>query len=865
MYSSTQCGLALAKNDNDKTAGKDLPGEVDTTHMNTVHTSTLEFDLGEQQIMEVAKGIIPDHQGVTDKLWLKNYFSRPVQIGTYSWSEGSNIFKSFFPLHLFLTSSTMADKIKSYPRIRATINLEFVLNASPYQYGGLVMSIKPLATEYGGAVAYSTQTAAQNVSQMVMLPHVMIDPAKNTSAKMSIPFICPNEWWDAVSVSDLKLAAKASIQSIDVLRSCSSEVGNPIDISVYCFLTDVELMGTSQLNSKDEVVGTKWSDKVGEASASLGIMADVPVIGPYAKAASVIGGGVSKVMRFFGFSHPVPGGPVQYSAMNPTTGMAVTQGSVAYDILAADPANGLAVGNAGLGFDCGDELALKNIVTRPGYLGAGMWESSTSADERIFASCVSPEIHFWNTLSNGPSGWIYDQHWMTPMSHTSAAFAYWRGDITFTVKFFPSRFHRGKVKLTYEPAGEVGSTTKTDTSRQLSKIVDLAYASEVDFTIPYMSTTEWLHINEDYLGSVIPSPATQHFEFGDLSGLGYDSRAHNGTFRLDVLNRLTGPNAVDGVPFIIMIRGAENLEFAQPKQISNRFSYLPLATVNSQDETVTGGTLVPASEEPGSHLRYMGETILSIRELIKRMTFYTSITPHPSSKTLTKARVQIRMKRLPLTPGPRSQVDQSVRNRANTANVPYLIAANNYITWFYSAFLGVRGGVYWRFVPNEPSFDSTSNTMTVSRTQEEDSTYKGLLAETVSREEIFGSYASTTHDIPAYVNVFDSTSTWPLTTGFGASVATSRVNPQNGVSVPMYSQNKFRSTRALDGIVDESVPNGDGNFDNIIIQKDFLSSGVANAPVPTIDAYVAAADDMSFVFYCGPPPIYYGASPFNSQ
>lgn len=845
-------------------ASMSLPGGADAPQSN-VSAATVQFQLGTQGTTDIERMPDLDHQGDCEKLWLKNYFSRPVKVASYEWAEGTDIFKAFSPLRDYLINANISKKLESYPRLRATVNVEFVLNASPYQYGGVMFALKPLggpysvdSRQYGGAYPKSIYTDDESISQMVMLPHVLIDPSTNSSAKLTCPFICPNEWWNVSSTaaySEVDMASEAFVCSVSVLRTCSAEVGNPIDIAAYVWLTDVELMGATQLNSGDEL-----SSITGAVSAASHALSDVPVIGPVAKAAGVISGAATSVLKFFGFSHPVPKAPVHYVAMNPTTGMSVTQGSVAYDVLATDPGNEMAIGNAGLGYKAPDELTIASIASRLGFLGTGMWNPTDAIDKRLFASAVSPEVHM-SSVSLGAFSNPYTAHHMTPMSHLSAAFAYWRGDITFVVRFFPSRFHRGKIKLTFEPDGEVVAAIATDTTRQLSKVIDISQDTTAEFTVPYMAATHWLRVLDDFKHASA-SEADLHFSFG-ASTIGYDPEGHNGVFRVDVLNKLSGPNAVDGVPFSVFIKAAEGFEFARPKQINNMLSDVDPATINSADEQASDGVVVPTSTEALPNLRYMGETIYSVREIIKRMCYYTTLKPPKISDPISAARIQTIMRRFPITPGVRATVDTRVRNRGDTANISYALVANTYLSWFGTAHLGMRGGAYWRFVPNDPS-TSTTHALTVTRNVPEFDSTRAIHTAYGARDEFFGAKASTDESVPAYHTLYGGAAIDDVVadpSSNGTSVSCMRVNPQNGVSVPMYSRNKFRSTNAVRGISDEDTPLNDAHNDNILIQHDCQLDGTASHRVPSVDAYVAAADDTSFVFYCGPPRMYFSDVP----
>lgn len=779
---------------------------------------------------------------------LTNFLSRPVNINNDVWSEGSSYTDSWPIMQLLLQDSNIAEKLSGYVRMRATLNVEVISNASPFQYGAIQFSMKPCGGPYSGGkrvmgAAYDTNaTYSDNLSQCSMLPNVVLIPTSNGSVKLTQPFIYHNEWLDLTDQDALSYYVELAAVSVGPLRTASADVGNPVDLSFYAWLTDVELMGPSAL------VPNSLSSSFSTVGSVAGTLKDVPNIGPFARAAEVAANAASSVASYFGYSHPVPQDPVVAVSIDPTAGLSTTHTSVHMDMLSMDANNALSVGSGGLGFEQGDNLALDNIVTREAILADGVWDTSASKFDTLFKASVQPDLARVDS-ETGNNGNLYMRYHFTPLSHVAKLFSYWRGDITFKFKFYPSKFHRGKLRLAFDPARDQGVLELTNVTKQITKVVDISEEPEFEMTIPYMSALEWLR-TDDQETVAIPSSSIRHYDLGG-NAVGYSRANSNGVIRLEVLNRLSTPNLSASVPFTISVCAASGFEFALPRdEYVTVFSYSSPASVNSKKDKV-----------------YMGEKILSLRDLIKRYVKYTTFSSPSLTNGATYTRLQIAMRRTPLPPGPATSglVDTVVANFNRTADIAYSITAMSPITWMYGAFLGFRGGYNWKFVPSIHDGDLTNITVTRDRSNRA----AALATKMYDMAAYTGSGGVTTSpSYAAHATVFGRGIDGPIglakARGInGMALNLAPVNPHCAVSAPMYSANKWHSYfPGIFGRGSGLLPDQDSANDNIVVAVDFTSPpGVFNTDPGLVDAYVAAADDMSYVFYTGPCKMYASVAP----
>jgi hypothetical protein len=143
-----------------------------------------------------------------------------------------------------------------------------------------------------------------------------------------------------------------------------------------------------------------------------------------------------------------------------------------------------------VGVDLGDELLISNFTARESYITQFPWAISNSADDILFSSRISP--NFMRIESDEQQELVQG----TPIWLASRLFGYWKGDIKIRLKFICSQYHRGRVRISWDPVGAIGSTTES-TTEVYTKIVDLAKCTDITMNIPYMQTTAFQSVSKN--------------------------------------------------------------------------------------------------------------------------------------------------------------------------------------------------------------------------------------------------------------------------------------------------------------------------------------------------------------------------------
>lgn len=196
------------------------------------------------------------------------------------------------------------------------------------------------------------------------------------------------------------------------------------------------------------------------------------------------------------------------------------------------------------------------------------------------------------------------------MCMVSKMFRFWRGGIILRFKFVCSPFHRGRLIISYDPAGDATTnlTNVVDTTMVVKTyIVDLATlgdSADFEVLLPYSQAAPWC---------MIPPRMDEMNEWTKF-GAPVFSRAldaDNGTVTVRIQTELSSPSGTGDVPIQVFVRGADDLEFGGPGiDRGQSLSYFIPQTL----DTDTTQTQAPDDE----YLLNMGEKVQDLRVLLQR-------------------------------------------------------------------------------------------------------------------------------------------------------------------------------------------------------------------------------------------------------
>jgi len=710
------------------------------------------------RFMEDDKGEIVGHTGfadptvaMTDRGAYKDWFSRPVLLEQISWSENTAFpARVYFPWYSYFTNSVIKSKISGFSRLRADLKIKVVVNGSPFRYGDAMVSYRPLYDSdptawtnttnpffsggqisgdiSGGTVFPGGSTPGALFADALSLMarsqrmnfHVL--PQTNAGGEMTLPFIY---YRDAIPLTDIVGSGQVSdqalkemgtlhIQNVVSLTSTAAANASPVTVSVYMWAENVELWGPTQLTVqfRDEFGDVMKPSQVASAVAdSAAKLSPIPVIGPYAMAASFAATCVSKVLRLFGWSNPpvitgVPGVVPKTSFLNPNP---LT--SFQDDVVAMDPKNEVTVDPRTVGCLPADDLMVDTFCKREAIFDTITWNVTDAPATALLTAPVTPHYSVAQVVANTatPSAQCIRRQ-MTPATYAAQLFRYWRGTFCLRVRVVASQFHRGRLAIAWDPSPAYSTQSTTS---QITDILDLATADEIVFRVPFMAPTGMLGVNNYPSTANTPALVNTYTLWGNratsASLTNFTLRSCcNGVIYITVLNELQCGDATANAT-LVCSTWFEDMKFGCPnpdlasgtfgitatKGLSNiSYNNFVAQGLEAPDGTVEEDTIPIVADCDHLSALYSGEAVPSLRSLLHRTYFHRAV----NFTTTGPSYVWYTFPRFPTTFHNKAfQFNDS--NTGGTGELGTL--STNYtvttpIAYLTACFVGHRGAMVWK-------------------------------------------------------------------------------------------------------------------------------------------------------------------------
>lgn len=640
----------------------------------------------------------------TQNMDLVKFLSRPVRIASFTWNESDAIGTShtYNPWHLFFTDARVKYKLNNFAFIQCKLKIKVMINASPFYYGRMYMGYQPLPTLTGSTIVNDTGT--RYFIPYSQRPHIWLDPQHNAGGEMTLPFFYQQNWLNAQRAQSFIDMGQLTFLNYTLLQSANGVTGTGVTVSVYAWAEDVKLSGPSVGLAVQSDEWSVQSDEYGNGCVSGPASAiasaaswfeNIPVIGRFATATRIGASAISSIASMFGFTNvPVIADAMPY---RPTPFPNFASSEIGYPIekLTLDPKNELTVDPSVLGLPSTDEMTISHLVQKTSYLTTTNWTTSNATDDILFTSLVNPMLY-------DNDGATTNKIYLTPMCWVGQLFNSWRGDIIFTIKVVASPFHKGRLRISYDPSGYTGVNLITDTATSnviFTEILDLADASELEIVVPYQQAIPFL-VNRTALSTssiVWSTSASPTFS--------YNSNYDNGTITVRVLNTLTAPVATAPVSILVSVRAGTNFQLANPRNPPKLSTFAVQSDAFSGNDQVMT-TTIGTSEMNHCDEQYLlnfGERISSLRQLLRRTTLVSTST-FATDTTHDWVLLQKQFSKIPGMFGYDPYGINSAKGIVTPAsNFGFNYSQAHPLTWILPAFVAYRGSTHWTFNVDAPA------------------------------------------------------------------------------------------------------------------------------------------------------------------
>lgn len=761
---------------------------------------------------------------------LENFFKRPLRIASYSWGIGTQLFENMNPWTLFFENPRVINRITNFNLMRCKLHVRVVLNGNSFHYGRAIASYQPL--HLYDNFTRNRSFFNSDVIAASQRPHVWLDPTTSQGGDLILPFV----WMgNAMKIPDQhwREMGEINIRSLVDLKHANGGV-DPITISVFAWAEEVTLSVPTANEPGALVPQMGEADEYGVVSGPASVLAKVagalsktPVIGPYARATEMAANATASIARIFGFSRPVstceiqPYTPKMYGNLV-NTNVPDTSNKLTFDIkqeLTVDPRT--------MGLGSADELSIKSIAQRETYLTTFAWQVSDTPDSLLYNSLVSPVL--W-----GSQG---DEILLPACAFAALPFQYWRGTLRFRFQIVASAYHKGRLRITYDPSYPLTNEYNTN----YSYIVDLA--SERDFSVDI----GW---GDLYSFASHRRPGVDQAGFGTFPLTADPGPDANGIISMYVVNELTTPNSVpnNDVEVIVSISAGEDFEvFAPDTGFLTEYSFFqpqvaevfdPQMGDVHPDADSTMDDAIPMRDMASKHMAkdidesdntdmvFFSDPVASFRQCLKRYMYHTSIIADNQQRKLEQLIYNVFPYYRGRAPDAVHQVTTPVPGSPyNYANMTLL----NYLT---PAYICRRGGIRWKYAATGDS-----------------STLNGFLAARRVPEP-YSAYLKRSIELGLWntPNQAVSARTIYLPTGWdGMAYTPINQNPVLEVEYPYFERYRFTPAR---------LSNMTGAFDWLSFQELSFTGG-KNSSGYIVDTFVSTGEDFQLAFFVGAPPLFY--------
>jgi hypothetical protein len=685
-----------------------------------------------------------------------------------------------------------------------------------------------------------------------------LDPTLSQAGDICLPFF----WYkNALSIPDGEFdkMGEMVIQQINFLKHANGAL-DTVDVSVFAWAEDVHLSIPTSTDmdglvpqSGDEYGSGIVSKPMAVLAKTAGMLKNFPPISAYAKAVEMAAGSMGHIATLFGYSRPNVVSDIQLFKPLFLGNMANTRGADTAIKLTLDPKQELTVDPRTMGLGSHDEMTILSIAQRESYLTQFPWTIGDQPEFPLWTSKVSPVL--WDVNNLGPT----TEYHFPACCFATLPFLKWRGSLKFRFQVVCSNFHKGRLKVVYDPYAFSSNEYNTN----FTHIVDIS--KDKDFTVE----VGWGH-NTAYCQHENPITADVPFKKDGAFQPSTSLDLTNGALSVYVVNQLVVPNLEfnNDITINVYVSAGDDFEVAEPTSVfidsmsifndptaGQAIAGEPEEDLEPIEEDFVNQSGVeelanedenkPQMQEPVNIMAptlddtdrtqevFYGDPITSFRQMLKRYNFYTS-------DHFTQAGSYITASKRPNFPLHRGYSPTGVNQTGAGDNFNYVhMTLLNYIAPAYGAW---RGGIRWKVIAAH-----FANNYGLSMVKRE----PGNNTNSYQNYQLAIGNGTGTADQLKRFRMLNS-----VTSGLEGMLATPLPNnPVLEYEVPFYDNVRFYPAK--------HVSNFDGYpYTQSHTYYDYSFATAANTKAHFY--YNAVGEDFTLSFYLG-PPIYYAYSLPSTQ
>jgi len=599
---------------------------------------------------------------------LGRFLSRPVKIKEYQWTPASALTVTRFnPWTEFFANLDVLEKINRYRNLRCNLKMKVLVNGNSFYYGRALCTYNPFVTS--DEITVNRTFVAQDLIQASQKPHLLLDPTTSQGGVMTLPFIWPENYLDVTKAGWPDEMGEVDIHDFDTLNHANGGT-DPISVVIFVWAENVTLAvpttsvaqsgvvtssdldeqgfpkpyvtqagGDKPPRAKKLASNTDTSDEfaqdglISKPASAVAKLADtlsmIPIIGPYAKATSLVSSRIGDVARIFGYSRPQILSDTSAYVPRYLGNLANADAPENLVKLSLDSKNELSIDTRVMGLGGEDELTVNSICQRWSYWRQFDWPEAAVTDTMLTSMIVTPL--YGDTLLAAPVTEIHS----TALAFGASPFDAWQGSIKFRFNIVCSEYHRGRLRIVYNPTTSPAGAIPYN--QVYSTIVDISKDRDFEYEVKWADIRAWAQ--NIGISGIVGSTL-----YDDVNPVLAGGVFDNGSLSVYVVNELATPSTAPAdIKVQVWVKGGDDFAVSVPttKNLSTlsvfkQQSELAPEVIGDSDEGPNSPTSVceVASFAPGEsinddnqYLVYQGERIVSFREMLRRYHYWNSYYP----------------------------------------------------------------------------------------------------------------------------------------------------------------------------------------------------------------------------------------------
>lgn len=584
MSQNNDSSSSSSSPNNDSTSVQPIDGVAYSSNLGDRHELTLFQDQGTSNFKESRDNYAPAPRSGLDESYLHSiasFLARPHRLRVFPISTTTDYIGTL-TLTNFFAELGIANKIANFRFYNADMIVKIVANASRYALGRALVTHIPMNDIL--AADRALPNAPVSVQLLTSYPHAEVDFGSSESVTFRVPY-CDIVPWRTL---DSSFWSRVRFDMINPLVGTTS--GETATLSVFVWVENLQLSIPTTQGFTDEpdaksksliAPSNQTSRLISGALQHRPLMKELTDGVAWASALAV------KAASLFGMSKPMNTSPNTPFSNVPCRGFTQCEGSSESVSLSFRPSNGIC-SNPSLDLSKEDPMNINHFLSRSQIFEIIPWNVGEGSDTQIFNRRITSIVTATSTFLTG----IVD------------LYNFYRGGLVFRLSAVKNAFYSGRLAVQFYPDGAAETIGWDPNSPSL--IWDVQENREIYFSVPYQSIVRMVEggLTSQFLGRLV----------------------------IYVLNPLRADVPLPQTLSINMsVMAASDFSLSVPQNKTRIYtqgltdSDAPPST-SKRMESIATPLLAISPTDSNTEAIIMGEPTFSLKDLIKRYTYYSSIS-----------------------------------------------------------------------------------------------------------------------------------------------------------------------------------------------------------------------------------------------